>query len=112
MNILLKPLAVAAMLTATMIPAHAATSSELPDCNNPTVLKALQGIVGGSLRGQAKDLKSDTDKRWCTASANVYLGQEWASTARMWFDKYEPRDVVYTIEWINQAEGRFWVGTK
>jgi len=81
--------------------AKTATPKEIPDCNSPAVRNAVGDILRGKLLEQAKDLKSDAGKRWCTVRANVYLGKQWASTARMWYDDYQQREVIY-----------IWVQTK
>jgi hypothetical protein len=100
-----KLLVTATALIALTIPAYAEPA---PDCNSPEVQNVLTRVVGGRI-GQPFDLKSDTEeKRWCTVWASV-PSKKWASLARMWYTAYNTQRLVYTIEWINETDGRFWV---
>jgi len=99
-----------ATLASTLMVTAAAAASPPPDCNSPEVIKVLQKHV--NLRSDPRDLKSDADKRWCSVTALVNRGRIWASTARMWYDDIQQQEVVFTIEWINEAEGRFWLEGK
>ena len=99
-------------IAGVVLTSGAAYANQLPECDSPEVRNTLQSILQTNDIRRSDDLKADTpDKRWCTAIAMVPY-RTWASTARMWYDQYRPTEVTYTIEWINEAEGRFWVQTQ
>jgi hypothetical protein len=118
----LTAVAVAALLVVLVSPlarsqnALREDAEQLPECNSPEVREVLQGILRSSRIGEPTDLKSDTDeKRWCTTNAMVRVLIDisaYPARGRMPFETFAPRQITFTIEWINAAEGRFWVQTK
>jgi hypothetical protein len=115
---------IAALAVANCTVSTATTAKALPDCDNAEVRKLVTRIFRaerdqyqqeGPLYGQAKDLKSEGGKRWCTARAYIPVSEAVVYSSGWGWDKrieMDWRNVTYTIEWINEAEGRFWVEAK
>jgi hypothetical protein len=109
---ILKPLAIAAMSIAMLMPRLAQAAP--PSCHDKEVRHTFWNLQwdGGYKSSEMKspaDLQSDdASKRWCVVAMTVPY-QEWSRLARMWSPAYKWRTVIYTVEWINESQGRFWI---
>jgi hypothetical protein len=102
-----KLLIVAAALAALCTPTVAA---ELPDCNTTEVRNTLAAVLNKTLTRLSTELDADTaDKRWCAITVNVKY-KYWGGL--FWETKWRLQQVVYTVEWMNESKGTFWVQTK
>jgi hypothetical protein len=88
-------IAVAAMMLA-LTSAHAA---DLPDCNAQETRAVFANAVNHWNLLEFRNLNSDDPKkRWCYA---YYVGRFGMRSPYM--------DAVFTLEWLNESQGRFWL---
>ena len=84
-----------------------ASASELPACNSTTVVETLASTIRPSFIVDVEDYEKvgpAAKKRWCytyfsstrLANGGYRMGSPW-------------QEAIYTIEWTNEAEGRFWL---
>jgi hypothetical protein len=72
----------------------------LPPCDSETVHKTFAKITEARTDGYlilSEDLAPDTkvNKRWCNA---FYMNERWRTL-----------EAVFTLEWINESSGQFWL---
>lgn len=77
-------------------PAHAAA---LPECDHAQVRETLANMQARLL--EAQDAQGGDGKRWCSARIIQMIGM-----------RAQYQNVLFTIEWMNEADGRFWVEIK
>jgi hypothetical protein len=87
---------------------HEARPGELPVCNSDMAKKTLIEVVRPAMILEIKDMQTGTTdatkKRWCyTYFVSPYLPNGGYRMGAPY------QEAVYTLEWINQAEGRFWL---
>jgi hypothetical protein len=99
-----KLLLTAAALVAFAAPALAGSP---PTCDNSEVKRTLFRILNGGAVGDIRDLESpSTDKRWCRAPAEIPVQRSTFMRRQM---PWKSGVLTYTVEWINEGEGRFFV---
>jgi hypothetical protein len=87
---------------AAMLVSSAAQAAELPACNAPNVQRTFTQVARVHTMYGLRDWRESTDgKRWCYASYFADIG-----TFGQW------RHSVFTLEWVNETEGRWWLETK
>ncbi|SRR6266540_1206979 len=83
------------------------SAGELPACNDPKVKEALAGALRtytNLIMREPTDLRSgNPHTRWCLAPL---VGLPYPGLGGSCVE------LVFTIEWINEREGRFWVQSK
>jgi hypothetical protein len=103
---MIKILLAAAALALTVTGADA---TELPACDNPGVVKIVSGIINNyNPLMFAHDTSSPPprDKRWCSAVKTIsFVDVRNTKPA-------EGRRYIYTIEYTDEAAGRYWVEVK
>lgn len=93
----MKKLLFAALLALT---ATAANARELPACDTPEVEAVMVRVVNPEKLFLTEPYQTDrTDKRWCRSAVLARHGRG-------------QLDLIYTIEWTNEAEGRWWLEIK
>jgi hypothetical protein len=92
-----KLLVAAAMLVALI---NSGQAAELPDCDAPETRATFANVVSNWQLLEFKNINSDdpTKKRWCSA---FYIGRFGMRSPYM--------EAVFTLEWMNESEHRFWL---
>jgi hypothetical protein len=81
-------------------PAHA--TATLPECNNDEVQQVLTRLTKALKIFETKDMRSGEGQRWCY----VYFG------GIVGYGGNPFQEVIFTLEWINESEGRWWLQIK
>jgi hypothetical protein len=71
-----------------------------PKCTDAVAKDAFVRIVRPYDLYEIKDYNEGTDKRWCYA---YYVGGSGSSFSNPFME------AIYTLEWINESEGKFWL---
>ena len=71
-------------------------SGELPACDSAQVVKILADIWGAQLAAVVtpRSLGSSNGKNFCAANNDRHM---------------RATPMAFTVEWVNQAQGRYWV---
>jgi hypothetical protein len=88
---------------AALSSAQAATT-EPPTCDDPGVQRVLGRINNGAEVDSAHEMGSNQGKRWCAAAL--------ISMRTQYNEPWWGLQVVYTVEFTNPQEGRYWVQTQ
>ena len=89
---LIAAMAALALVTGT------AEAKPLPQCNDDTVHNVFLEAVQPWEILELKDWRGADDKRWCYA---FYIGRYGMRSPYM--------EAIYTLEWVDESEGRFWL---
>jgi hypothetical protein len=95
----MKKLLIAVTLAALTSVSQAA---ELPECNDVKTQKVFTNVVDTWQVLEFKNVNGDDpNKRWCSV---YYVGR---------FGMRSPfMEAIFTLEWINESHGRFWLQVK
>jgi hypothetical protein len=88
----------AALLSGLMTTTAQSTEKPLPACDDRLVKTTFLEVVPTWELYEIKDYRGDDGKRWCSA---YYTGKFGMRSPYM--------EAIFTIEWINEADGRFWL---
>jgi hypothetical protein len=89
-----------------------ASQSALPNCDDPETKKIFMSVVNPWDVLELKNIEgSDPKKRWCYA---YYIRRGFNGsfpTDHIWLGvRTTPHmEAVFTLEWVNKSEGRFWL---
>jgi hypothetical protein len=85
-------------------------ATELPPCNDLATRKVFVNVVNTFNLYEFKEIENDdSSKRWCYA---FFSGRSstWTSHGSVPTTPY--MEAIFTVEWINESKGEFWLEVK
>jgi hypothetical protein len=96
-----------AMVAAVALLSPAKAADELPSCTSDQVTTTLTNVIRPAFVIEQTDYEHSDDaasKRWCYAYfSSPYLADGSYRMGSPW------QEAVFTVEWINKSENRFWL---
>jgi hypothetical protein len=112
-KLLITAAALLALAACTEVPATTALAKDLPACDSETVLKIFikdsNAVYTDHEMGRVKltDIEptANVNKRWCHA---VYI-RNFCPDSYCPIGSIRRTESTFTLEWINESSGRFWL---
>jgi hypothetical protein len=115
---MMRALIIAAAIAAVL--SSPAQATELPSCLNSETQALFRQAAQSTDHLYIKEIASDdASKRWCFIQffKNWSVEPDWSSILRNRISRWESSgtvslEAVFTLEWINEANGKYWLQIK